>query len=175
MVETWIHHYAPESREGSKQWVKPGENAYCAALLVRLVDKIRNKRLHLKKKKIFFLLWQWTISHIEHCNRQIKKSLLHPSFSPDHYLFPKFKRWLCDRRWVERTSWMGNRRVFWWVCQIVLFGRHRKVRRSLDLLYQTKRRVHWEIKPIFTKKKNSCSFYHVNIKHPSMCRQEWKG
>ena len=24
---TWIHHYTPESREGSKQWVKPGETA----------------------------------------------------------------------------------------------------------------------------------------------------
>ena len=25
--ETRIHHYTPESREGSTQWVKPGENA----------------------------------------------------------------------------------------------------------------------------------------------------
>ena len=25
--ETWIHHYTLESREGSKQWVKPGESA----------------------------------------------------------------------------------------------------------------------------------------------------
>ena len=25
MDETWIHHYISESREGSKQWVKPGE------------------------------------------------------------------------------------------------------------------------------------------------------
>ena len=27
MDETWIHHYTPKSREGSKQWVKPGESA----------------------------------------------------------------------------------------------------------------------------------------------------
>ena len=27
MHETWIHHYIPESCEGSKQWVNPGENA----------------------------------------------------------------------------------------------------------------------------------------------------
>ena len=27
MNETWIHHYTLESREGSKQWVKPGESA----------------------------------------------------------------------------------------------------------------------------------------------------
>ena len=27
MDETWIHHYTPESREGSKQWVNPGESA----------------------------------------------------------------------------------------------------------------------------------------------------
>ena len=25
--ETWIHHYTPELRVGSKQWVKPGESA----------------------------------------------------------------------------------------------------------------------------------------------------
>ena len=89
MDETWIHHYTPESREGLKQWVKPGESApkrpktqqsaekvmasvfwdthgvifiyylekgrtvtgaYYAALLDRLVDQIRMKRRHLKKK-----------------------------------------------------------------------------------------------------------------------------
>ena len=93
MNETCIHHYKPESREGSKQWVKPGGNApkypktqqstgkvmasvfwdahrvifidrlekgrtitgaYYAALLDRLVDEIRKKRPHLKKKKILF-------------------------------------------------------------------------------------------------------------------------
>ena len=27
MDGTWIHHYTPESREGSKEWVKPGESA----------------------------------------------------------------------------------------------------------------------------------------------------
>ena len=27
MDETWIRRYTPESREGSKQWVKPGESA----------------------------------------------------------------------------------------------------------------------------------------------------
>ena len=27
MDETWIHHYTPKSREGSKQWVEPGESA----------------------------------------------------------------------------------------------------------------------------------------------------
>ena len=55
---------------------------------------------------------------------------------------------------------MGKRRVFWKVCQIVLFGRYRKVERSLNS-YRAKRRVHWEIKPIFARKINSCSFYHV--------------
>ena len=24
--ETWIHHYTPKSRQGSKQWVKPDES-----------------------------------------------------------------------------------------------------------------------------------------------------
>ena len=27
MDETWIHHYTLKSREGSKQWIKPGESA----------------------------------------------------------------------------------------------------------------------------------------------------
>ena len=83
MDETWIHHYTPESREGSKQWVKPQQSvgkvmasvfwdghgvifinylekertitgAYYVALLDRLVDEIRIKRSHLKKKKILF-------------------------------------------------------------------------------------------------------------------------
>ena len=87
-----IHHYTPESREGSKQLVKPGESApkrpkmqqstgevmasvfwdehgvifidylekdrmisgaYYAALLGRLIDEIRKKRPHLKKKILF--------------------------------------------------------------------------------------------------------------------------
>ena len=26
-AEIWIHHYTPESREGSKQWVNPGQSA----------------------------------------------------------------------------------------------------------------------------------------------------
>ena len=62
---------------------------------------------------------------------------------------------------------MGNRRVFWRVWKIVLFGRHRKLERSLDSLYRAKWKVHWELKPMLAKKINSCSFYHVNIKHPS--------
>ena len=50
----------------------------------------------------------------------------------------------------------------------LLFRRHRKVERSLDSLYRAKRRVHWEIKPIVSRKINFCSFYHINIKHPSI-------
>ena len=90
MDETLIHYYTLESREGSKQWVKPGESApkrpntqpsagkvmvsvfwdshgvifidyletekkitatYYAELLGTLVDKIRKKRPHFRKKK----------------------------------------------------------------------------------------------------------------------------
>ena len=93
MDETWIHQYTPESREGSKQWIKAGKStlkrpktqqwpgkamarvfwdaygvifidylekgktitgAYYTALLDRLVNEIRKKRPHLKKKKIHF-------------------------------------------------------------------------------------------------------------------------
>ena len=63
---------------------------------------------------------------------------------------------------------MGNRRIFLRVWQFVLFGRHRKVERSLDSLYRAKMRVRWRTKPIFAKKMNSYSFYHVNIKRPSI-------
>ena len=68
---------------------------------------------------------------------------------------------------------MGNRRVFWRVRKIVLFGRHRKVKRSLESLYRAKRRVHSEMKPTFAKTIYSCSFYHVNIKHPSIYILYW--
>ena len=100
--ETWIHHYSPESREGSKQWFKLGESApkrpktqqsakkvmasafsdshgvifieylkkgwtitgaHYAALLDRLVDEIRKKRPHLKKKTSFFMM---TMHHLTH-------------------------------------------------------------------------------------------------------------
>ena len=70
--------------------------------------------------------------------------------------------------WDKSRHWMKNTKVFWRVWQIVLFRKRRKVERSLNLFYRAKRRVHWEIiKPILAKKINSCSFYHVNIKHPS--------
>ena len=101
----------PESREGSKQWVKPGESApkhlktqqlvgkvvasvfwnvhgvifidhlekgrtitgtYYAALLDWLVDDIRNKRPHLKKKKSFFMM---TMHHLTHRLLHRQKSM----------------------------------------------------------------------------------------------------
>ena len=150
--------------------------AYYAALLERLVDEIRKKRPHLKKKKSFFMI---TKHHLTHRTLHRQKSMnwvmnrfrIHrilQTWPPATIIYSQTSRDGCVVAfWVERRSWMGNRRVFWRVWQIVLFGRHRKVGRSLDSLYRTKRRVHWEIKPIFAKKVNSCSFYHVNIKHAS--------
>ena len=99
-------------------------------LLDRLVDEVRKKQPHWRRKKPFFMM---TVHHLTH-----------------------------------RTLHRRNRRAFWRVWQIVIFGRHRKVERSLDSLYRAKRRVNWEIKPIFAKEINSCSFYHVDIKHPSI-------
>ena len=40
MDETWIHHYTPESHEGSKQWVKPGESAPKRPKTQRSAEKI---------------------------------------------------------------------------------------------------------------------------------------
>ena len=66
MDETWIYHHTLESHEGSKQWIKRSESApkrpktqrsvgevmasvfwdaHYAALLDRLVDRIRMERL----------------------------------------------------------------------------------------------------------------------------------
>ena len=90
--------------------------AYYAALLDWLVDEIRKKRPHLKKKKIFFhdANSPSHTSNIGHAkNHELGfESLLHPSYSPNlapsyYYLFPNLKRWLCGRRFEsnEEVEW----------------------------------------------------------------------
>ena len=103
------------------------------------------------------------------------ESFPHPLYSPEltfinYYLFPNLKRWLCGRRLSRMKKLNGKQKGILesLTSRIVLFGRHRKVKLSLHSLYRAKRRVHWKIKPIFSKKINSCSFYRVNIKHPSI-------
>ena len=141
MAETWIHHYTPELRVVSKQWIKPGESApkrpktqqsagkvmasvfwdangiifidylekgrtitgaYYAALLDRLVDEIRKKRSHLKKKKILFHnddnapSYKSNIAQAKEYGLSFE-SVPHPAYSPDlassdYYLFPNIKR-----------------------------------------------------------------------------------
>ena len=99
--------------------------AYYAALLDRLVDEIRKKRPHLKKKILFHD--NNAPSHTSNITQAKKHELRfesrpHPPYSPDpdpsdYYLFLNLiKRWMC--------------------------GRHRKVERLLNTLYRAKRRVH---------------------------------
>ena len=89
--------------------------AYYAALLDRLVDKIRTKRPNLKKK----ILFQDDNARLHTSNiAQAKKhklgfkSLPHTPYSPDlapsnYYLFSNLKRWLCGRRFKsnEEVEW----------------------------------------------------------------------
>ena len=145
MDEKWLHHYTPKSREGSKEWVEPGEStpkhpkmqqsagkvmasvfwnahkvifidylekgrtiagAYHAALLDRLIDEIRKKRPHLKKKTILFHDGNApsNTSNIAQAKKHElgSESLPHLPCSPDlapsdHYLCPNLKRWLCGK------------------------------------------------------------------------------
>ena len=82
----------------------------------RLVDKIKRKRPHLKKKKIL-LYDDNATSHTSNIAQTEKhdfgfESLPHPPYSPDlapsdYYLFPNPKRWLCDRCFQlnEEVEW----------------------------------------------------------------------
>ena len=90
--------------------------AYYAALLDRLVDQIRKKRPHLKKKQILFYD-DSALSHKSNIAQPKKpelgfESLPHPPHSPDlapsdYYLFPNLKRWVCGSRFDS------NKQVEW--------------------------------------------------------------
>ena len=89
---------------------------YYAALLDRLVDKIRKKRSHLKKKRILFHNDN-APSHTSNVAQAKRhelgfESLPHPPYSSDlassnYYLFPILKRWLWGRRFES------NKEVEW--------------------------------------------------------------
>ena len=91
------------------------------------------------------------------------ESLSHPSYSPDlapaTIIYSQTSKDGCVLGVLSRTKKMNKKQRD---------RRHRKIERLLVALYRTKKRVHWEIKPIFVKKINSCSFYYVNINHPSI-------
>ena len=89
--------------------------AYYAALLDQLVDEIRKKPTHLKKKILFHD--DNAPSHTSNVAQAKKhelgfESLPHPPYSSnlaprDYYLFPNFKRWLCGRCFEsnEEVEW----------------------------------------------------------------------
>ena len=90
--------------------------SYYSALWDRLVDAIRKKRPHLKKKIILFHDDN-APSHTPNIAQAKKhelgsESLPRPAYSPDqapsdYYLFPNLKRWLCGRRFKtnEEVEW----------------------------------------------------------------------
>lgn len=150
--ETWIHHYTPETKNQSKQWVEPGGSApkkaktvksadkvmatvfwdsqgiilidylekgktitgqYYAALLDQLNDNIKEKRPHLKKKKVLFLqdnapVHTSTIAMAKF--HELRFELLpHPPYSPDlapsdFFLFPNLKKWLGGKRFTSNDE-----------------------------------------------------------------------
>ena len=87
--------------------------AYYAALLDRLVDEIRKKRPHLRKKRILFHNDN-TPSHTSNIAQAKKhelgfESLPHPPYSPDlapcnYYLFTNLKRWLCGKHFESNKE-----------------------------------------------------------------------
>ena len=95
-----------------------GQNcALNAALLDRLIDRIRKKRPHLKKKKILFHDDN-SLSHTANIAQAKKHELgfesrSHPPYSPDlassdHYLFPNLKRWLWGRGFEPNEEFEWN-------------------------------------------------------------------
>lgn len=158
--ETWIHHYTPESKIQSRQWVEAGSSAptkakvvasagkvmatvfwdahgiifidylqkgktitglYYSALLDRLDNEIKEKRPHLKKKKVLF--------HQD--NAPAHKSLVvmaklhelryellpHAPYSPDlapcdFYLFPNLKKWLGGKRFGSNEEVMAETNAY---------------------------------------------------------------
>ncbi|XP_036336279.1 histone-lysine N-methyltransferase SETMAR-like [Rhagoletis pomonella] len=152
MDETSIHHYTPESKEQSKQWVERGSSApkkakvvasagkvmasifwdaqgiifinylekgktitaeYYSSLLDTLDQNIKQKRPHLKKKKILFhhdnapSHSSWKTQ--EKINELGYELLPHPPYSPDlapsdFFLFPNMKKWLGGKRFVSNSE-----------------------------------------------------------------------
>ena len=90
--------------------------AYYAAFWDRLIDEIRKKGPHWKKKKTLFHDDN-APSHTSNIAQAKKhklgfESLPHPPYSPDlapsdYYLFRNLKRWLCGRHFEsnEQVEW----------------------------------------------------------------------
>ena len=94
----------------------PGYKSCRPVLLDRLVDEIRKRRPHLKKKKILFHddnAPPHTSNIAQAKNYELDfESLPHPPYSldlapSDYYLFPNLKRWLCGRCFEsnEEVEW----------------------------------------------------------------------
>lgn len=150
--ETWVHHYRPETKNQSKQWVEAGGSApkkaktvksagkvmatvfwdahgillidylekgstitgkYYRALLDQLIDAIKKKRPHLKKKKVLFLQDNAPVHTALDTMlklREIHFELVdHPPYSPDlapsdFFLFPNLKKWLAGKRFISNEE-----------------------------------------------------------------------
>ena len=215
MDEMWIHYYNVGSREGPKQWVKPGESApkrpkkqqsagevmanvfwdadgvifiaylekrrTITALLDRSVDEIRKNGNIWRRKKSFFMM---TMRHITHRILHRQKSMnwisnhlrIHrilQTWHPANIICSQTSRDGCVVGVLSRTKKLNGKQegILEGLTNRIIWKAWRSweiVERSLNSLYRAKRRVNWKIKPIFAKNINYFSFYHANIKHPSI-------
>ncbi|CAK9833005.1 Mariner Mos1 transposase [Anthophora retusa] len=100
--ETWIHHYQPETKEQSKQWVSVGESAPKKAKTVPSAGKV-----------MATIFWDSSA----HTSAIVAKKLLelgyqilpHPPYSPDlapfdYYLFPNMKKRLAGKKFLSNEE-----------------------------------------------------------------------
>ena len=100
--------------------------AYYAALLDQLLNEIRKKWPHLKKKKIIFHDDN-APCHTSHISQAKKHEmgfelLPHPPYSPDlspsdYYLFPNLNKCLCGRRFESNEEVEWENHIIWNICK----------------------------------------------------------
>ncbi|UYV62348.1 hypothetical protein LAZ67_2000218 [Cordylochernes scorpioides] len=116
MDETWVHHYTPETKQQSNQWVEAGGSAQKKEKSItsarKLYLKIREKRPGLRKKKNHLSPGQ----RISKCVmamgnlRGLRYDLLdHPPCSPDlatsdFHLFPHLKKFVSVKRFASNEE-----------------------------------------------------------------------
>ncbi|CAH2101194.1 unnamed protein product [Euphydryas editha] len=78
--ETWIHHYTPESKQQSKQWIGPGEPTPKKAKTILSANKVMATAFWDAKGIIF----------IDYLEKDLAPS--------DYHLFPNLKKWLGGKK-----------------------------------------------------------------------------
>ena len=160
--ETWIHHYTPETKEHSKQWIFKGERAPKKAKTVKLAGKVMDTVFcdargiiyanYLEKGQTTTGAYYASLLHrlseeIKNVKiMELKFELLQnrpysPDLAPSDFFISKLEK--MARRTtvhVERGGHRSNRCLFWGPSEILLFGRLEKVWEMLGKIYIVKRR-----------------------------------